>query len=501
MTWRIAKKELLNNLITLRFSIGSALFLALVVLFTSVLLSDYRQKLERYNEQVVINSERFRNQMTYRNLKPDIYKPPELLSVFSKGLEDNTAKEVQILIDAVPVPKGAYTAKNPLLSVFPVLDIALIFKVVISILVFLFIYDAISGEKEDRTLALMLSNGVPRHRILCGKFIGALITIAIPITIGFLAACLILLVSPVVDLTSSEWFRIVLMYFVSLLMVGVLCCIGLFFSSITRQASQSMIILFFLWVLFVIVIPNSSAYLAARMSPIESRKKIDSQVDEIKAELRKRQRELLANNPRSGRHIQSNAEEPGGSYIQYATKSLIRDRQKLYPVVVPILIEYADMELQIRKNYLESLREQKSLSNMFSLLSPLCIYEMIISGLSRSDAESSERFYEQAGEYRRQMIDYFYDKKAFSSIRFFATVKEEHLVDFKNHEEYSVLREKYEIKNPEPLNLEDFPRFLYRPASLGETLKKILPGVGALSFTGILFFLLAFVAFLKYDVR
>ncbi len=501
MTWRIARKELLGNLITLRFSMCTALFLALVVLFTSVLISDYRQKLDHYNERVARNSERLRNQMTYKNLKPDIYKPPEVLSVFSKGLEDNISKEVQIIINAVPVPKGAYTAKNPLLSVFPVLDIVLIFKLVISILIFLFIYDTISGEKEDRTLALMLANCIPRHQILFGKFIGALITISIPITIGFLTTGLILLLSPVVDLTSSEWFLIVLMYFVSVIMVGVLCSIGLFFSAITRQASQTMIFLFSVWVLLAFIIPNSSMYLASWLKPIEPQRTIDLQASEVQGEFRNRTRELMANNPPSGYHIQSDTTEPGGYYHKFASKSLIRDRQKLYSVAIPIAIEYADKELQVRKSYLESMKRQENLAAKISLLSPLSVYEMLISRLSGTNAVNFERFYEQAGDYRRQIIEYLYSKKAFSSIRYFATVKEEHLFDVKNVEEYSALREKYANNNPEPLNLKDLPRFTYRPGIITDTVKGILPNLGLLFLTGALFFVCAFVAFLKYDVR
>lgn len=502
MIWRIARKELLGNLITLRFSVGTALFLALVVLFTSVLIGEYRQKLERYNGQVARNSEELRQLMTFRNLKPTVYKPPEVLSVFSKGLEDNIADEVQISINAVPVPKGAYTAKNPLLSVFPVLDIVLIFKLVISILILLFVYDAISGEKEDKTLALMLANLIPRHQVLLGKFLGGMITIAIPITIGFLAAGLILSVSPTVNLTASEWVRIISMYFISLVMVGVLCCMGLFLSSITKQASQTLISLFFLWVLLVIVAPNSNTYLAARINPVESRREIDSQLTEFRGELRNKVRDFYRQYPRTDYYyVQSDATEPGGYYHWYASKSQVRLEQELYAFSEPLQIDYADRAWQLEKSYLESLKKQKKLASTLSLISPLSVYEILVSALARSDAASFERFYEQAVEYRRQLIDYLYDKKAFSSIRYFATVKEEHLFDVKNIEEYSALRKKYENVKAEHLNLDDLPRFSFKPESPADTLKKILPGFGLLCFIGVLFFICAFVAFLKYDVR
>ena len=57
--WEITKKELLANIITFRFSIGTALFLGLIVLLMTILLGDYAQKLERYNELVAKESEEF----------------------------------------------------------------------------------------------------------------------------------------------------------------------------------------------------------------------------------------------------------------------------------------------------------------------------------------------------------------------------------------------------------------------------------------------------------
>jgi hypothetical protein len=136
MIWKIAKKELLLNLLTLRFAVGTILFLALAVLFTSVLLSDYRQKQEGYNKRVSMNNDELRQLMTYQNLKPTIYKPPELLALFSKGVEENMGNSARVSIGEVPMPTSAAATKNPLLSVFPLLDVVLIFKLVISVLAF-----------------------------------------------------------------------------------------------------------------------------------------------------------------------------------------------------------------------------------------------------------------------------------------------------------------------------------------------------------------------------
>jgi ABC-type transport system involved in multi-copper enzyme maturation permease subunit len=502
MIWKIARKELLSNLLTLRFAVGTVLFLALAVLFTYVLLSDYRQKLSDHDGLVSKNSDELRGLITYQNLKPTIYKPPEILAIFSKGVAESMGNSTRITIGEVPELTSAATAKNPLLSVFPVLDAVLIFKLVISVLAILLAYDAVSGEKEDGTLKLTLSNSVPRHQVLFGKFIGGMTTLAIPIAIGFLMTSLIMELSPTVELTGGDWIRIGLMFVISLIMVSALFNLGLFLSSLTKRSSDTLMLLLFLWVLFLLVIPNGSAYLSSRIRPIESREKIDSQVGEVRGRLQKEVRDFYKKNPwPQGHTIQSDASEPWGGYHKFATKNLIRYKQKLNAFAEPLKIRYADDAWQANRSYLESMKRQKRLAGFISRASPISLYEVLIGSLSRTDVHNSERFAKRAREYRQQMIDYLRGKKAFSSIRYFATVKEEHLFDVDNMDEYGPLRKKYGSEEPLPLSVSDAPRFRYRPEGVAVTMKRILPDMALLCFVSVLFFMCAFAAFLRYDVR
>jgi hypothetical protein len=284
-------------------------------------------------------------------------------------------------------------------------------------------------------------------------------------------------------------------------MVGVLFCLGLFISSTTKRASDTLIFLLFLWVLFVLVIPNASTYIAGWVKPLESRENINAQIQRIWNEYNNEFRDIVSKNRTAGYEVQSDISEPWGYYHYYASKSLVESKQKIFSVSEPLRIEYADKAYQMDRIYLESLKQQKNLADIFSQFSPLSIYEGLISKLSRTDIESAEKFYEQTREYRNQIINYLYNKKAFSSIRYFATVKEEYLFDVKDIKEYTILRDKYGDKNVFPLTMEDFPQFHYQPEGIVSTIKRILPDTALLVIIGILFFLLAFVAFLKYDVR
>src|SRR5215471_7636849 len=49
-------------------------------------------------------------------------------------------------------------------------------------------HDLIVSEKEERTLRLLVSSGLSRSKLLLGKFVGACLTIAVPLVAGFLVA-------------------------------------------------------------------------------------------------------------------------------------------------------------------------------------------------------------------------------------------------------------------------------------------------------------------------
>ena len=81
MIWTIVKKEIINHIMTFRFTVGTVLFIGTIVFFMSVLIKDYEQKLESYNDSVTKNNSEFRQLLAYQNLKPTVYKPPNVLSI------------------------------------------------------------------------------------------------------------------------------------------------------------------------------------------------------------------------------------------------------------------------------------------------------------------------------------------------------------------------------------------------------------------------------------
>ena len=128
----------------------------------------------------------------YVDIKPKAHRKPNPLSIFNVGTENDGANTVTVELGK-PIFEfsssiwGAPTQKrgsdNPFLAMFLAVDVVFIFKIVLSALAILFAYNTISGEREDGTLKLVLSNAIPRDTVVLGKYLGGM-SIAVPDCFG-----------------------------------------------------------------------------------------------------------------------------------------------------------------------------------------------------------------------------------------------------------------------------------------------------------------------------
>jgi hypothetical protein len=172
-----ARKVLLN----LRHLLAvTAVCVVLMAVFMPGLVSDYEERLKNYNGNVAAIEAEFQKVKVYNNLTPTVYRAPAALSVFSKGIADRLETSERIDLDEVSGTETGVGEANTLLSVFPAMDVTLILKIVISVLALLMAYDVVSGEREQGTLRLILSNTTPRHQVLLGKLVAGWMTLTVP---------------------------------------------------------------------------------------------------------------------------------------------------------------------------------------------------------------------------------------------------------------------------------------------------------------------------------
>jgi len=514
MIWKIAKKEFLLNLMTFKFAVGTILCVVLMAVFMPVLAKDYQQRLKHYNKQVATNEAELLKVKVYKNITPTIYRQPSVLSVFSGGLEKQLGSSAKIELDKVPEINAASAGDNPYLSIFSVFDASLIFKIVISVLALLIAYDVVSGEREQGTLKLIIAGTISRSQVLFGKVLAGLMTLAVPVTIAFIVGLLVLLSFPMVALTGSDWIRIALMYLTSLVFIAAMYNVGLLFSCLTRRSAISLVLGLFVWIVFVVVIPNGSVYLATQIHPLKPKKIVDGQIASLRDRFHSEFRQLKLADGGS----RSDATGAFGNWYHRLCDTIcLQNKQKRYSFGATLGIKYADKFWEVKHRYLSSLSRQKQLADNLSRVSPLSLYSNTMSALAETDMTSFQHFINDVKTHRNKTIDYVRSKTDnFSATSFFTPCNKEEMMEygrritqFQNTQGKADLEKMYKdgknwvdniIAETPSLDLRDLPRFSYQPGFI-ENLQRAILDLGLLFFINVVFFTLSFAAFIRYDVR
>ena len=494
MLWTIVRREITANILSFRFLMGLLIYFSLIVTNLFVLTRGYEDRLQSYqtaireNEDEISKITRYSEFGLTRRLKCD--RQPKLLSIFNEGVDKRKGNVVTVAHGYVPAVAEQHGSDNPYLNIFSSIDFTVICQVVMSLLALLFSYDAISREKEAGTLGLTLSCAVPRPKLLLGKYIAGMVSISLPLLASFVAGLLVIQFSPYVSFSGSDWGRILLIFLVSMLYVSLFFLVGLFLSTRTDRPSITLMFSMCVWVLFVLIIPNLTVLLVEHASPIQSEEPYKEQAGdqwkqyeaEVKDYLQKRgvENPLDLANPsgvgaRSGVNDYDSGETVSAS--SFRNEEGLSLAQECYGFKENLRAQYADRIWQIHKEYLDKNPNRQSLLALnISRISPAAVYYNTAAILAETDLGSFWRFMEQTRQYRREWVEYLRDKKIFSSRRWFTTEFEE------------------------PIDLSRIPRFKEQSEGIGGSLQRASLDIMILAVLNILFFMGAFISFLRYDV-
>ncbi len=98
------------------------------------------------------------------------FRHPALLSVFTQGFESTVPRFYEFSQEGYKQGESS-SGDESILSVQGKIDFVFLLQMVLSLIGLLFASDVIAGEKESGTLRAMLSNSLPRDKILIGKII------------------------------------------------------------------------------------------------------------------------------------------------------------------------------------------------------------------------------------------------------------------------------------------------------------------------------------------
>ena len=279
MTWHITKRELYDNLNSLRFALATVLLFGLMLTNAVVHLREYPMRMQKYHDAVTESLNRLGSRTNLYDVAqwgPGLlYKKPSYLHFCADGSDIFLPDAVHMLnrritdglvgfwqLDYRPATHNSRNIRPDTIKV----DWGFVIGYVLSLIAILFTFDSTSGERERGTLRLMLANSIPRHTVLIGKFLGALISISVPFMLAVLMNLLVISISSDVQLGSDAWSRLGIIFFIAILYLCLFLALGLLVSSRVQQSAASLVILLLTWVTFVVFMPSTLASIASEFS-------------------------------------------------------------------------------------------------------------------------------------------------------------------------------------------------------------------------------------------
>ncbi|MDJ1420935.1 MAG: ABC transporter permease [Candidatus Methanoperedens sp.] len=124
-------------------------------------------------------------------------------------------------------------------------------------------FDTIVKERKSASLNVLLTHPVFRDNIITGKILGAMATLALVVGIAVIASVGTLLTVTGVQVTLLEIERILFFAILTFLYISIFLGVGLFFSIVSKSASNSLIYGIAVWLNMVIVYSAIIAVIAA----------------------------------------------------------------------------------------------------------------------------------------------------------------------------------------------------------------------------------------------
>ena len=255
---------------------------------------------------------------------------------------------------------------------------------------------------------------------------------------------------------ATDWMAFLMILAISFIYLALMHSVALFVSCRSEQSSTAISVLLFVWVIFVLIVPNFMPYLAAILRPIDPPATIQERVAAVWARVsRKFWDDVGKQRPQRN--------DPNFDWGAWWSE---REKQRD--------AEYAQERNAIIGPYKRERAEFSRLAQGLSRLSPLACYTYAATRLAQTGPEQEPRMEESLERLRLGLG--------------------------KLEIELRARRVKARSRDGEGLNLDILPRFQFEWQGLGERIAAVGIDAALLMAGCVIFFLGTYVSFLRMDL-
>ena len=479
----IYKKELLENVQNYRFLMALLICLVVIPLGFTVSQKDYVDRRQVYDDTVRDDAELRKTVQDFLVNGGMAFRPPAALGLLSSGVEMVLPNAVEtrgfVSEEGAQVQfNNSRRLDNPFTSLFGRLDLAFIVTTVLAVLVMIFAFNAVVGEKERRTLAQVMANAVPRPVVIAAKMAAGGTLLAAAFLSGVLAGVLLttaLGIDPFRE--AGAWAPFGIGVGASLVFLMAFYGFGLLVSSLSRSSVSAMVTLLSCWVALAMIVPKGSVVVAKLVRPIKSQQVVELEKSQVR---RQTERDIDAAVAKLTQTMPGIKDMSSDDYF--------KQRRAKNPVIAAYEKEQAKLrgEFTARLNadldridaaFDAQRAGQAAAARTIARLSPVSCLVHALTELAGTGFAEDAAWRETRSRYKHLV-----DRDIASNM------------DMTQFKDFSYGGGKIDRKAPAP-------KLPAVPVPLEKRMAAVWVDLVLLTIYGILFFAAAYVAFLRYDVR
>lgn len=418
MIWTLVRRELLDNLLTMRLTAALSLAVVLSVLTALIGSMDYSRSMDVYRDQVASVEQRLSEARIYSDLWPTIVVPPQPLAIFCRGTSEVSGLRYYISHMYMGPPsmmRNAYS--NNLMATLMQIDFTTVVMLLLSFLAIALGFDGICGERERGTLGLLLASPIPRLHIVLGKLAGGILSLWIPLALSLIVSLLIVHSNPDVQFSGDDWLRLGLFFVLSCAFLAQVFALSLMVSSFAQEAATSLILCLILWLAggvgYSSVLPSLVRY-GTHEPPWEE---YASQRSDLWASFDEKVDDWENRHPGPGPAYMKGIWD--GPLLRYAHPEGYEYLQRQFAFYVEEQLKLTDRQYELLWINQRPLAKESHDVDEWSILSPFTNYRALAKVLSRTTIDDMFVLARYGRRHRDAYISYLREKGAFSSRRWF----------------------------------------------------------------------------------
>ena len=349
---------------------------------------------------------------------------------------------------------------NPLMKQAQALNWSFIVTMILGFVTLLFAYDAISGEKEDRTLALCLSNSISRGTVLFSKFLSIVTITVCMLVVGILISLIIMSLSGIISVNRGLLGETAGFVGISALFIAAMTVIGLLSSVLARNSNVSLLVALCFWLAFAVVIPNTSVFWANKLFPIANIDEVNQRIEEGRQTL--------------------NREAPPGSWSMYGGNPFHPNHELRANLQTKLMLN----EKQHKDAYYADMFRQFESTRLFTMISPMAQFDYMNEAMLGGGYLRFRKNWDDLRIFQTQFLQWFKD----------LDIKDDKSPHWYNPNE-SV------STTTQAVSLDQIPQYSEQSAKFAQRLGYMSASLIFLSVMTVGVFAVCFVLLVRYDVR